>query len=51
MIWDISEHIGNPQEVARLMEHTGAIGLLHFIHPTFGKRVLYIVVHRGDDSI
>ena len=49
-LMDVSDYLlNNPNELARLMEHTGG-SYIYFKHPVFGRHVCLLVIHLGVEN-
>ena len=50
MLVDMTEHRDNPEELARMLQHTEGIGYISVIHPVTNKRIVLLMIHKGRDE-
>jgi hypothetical protein len=50
MFVDMSEYQDNPQELARMLQHTEGVGYVSVVHPVTNRRIVLLMIHKGRDE-
>jgi hypothetical protein len=50
MLVDMTMYKDDPEELARMLQHTEGIGYVSVVHPVTNRRIILLMIHRGKDE-